>query len=185
MGAFALCFFRVENHNLGHVLERLENVSVPICKSTCGGENYGFETCLANNLDFGADGGDECRADVVEVGDCDEELGNSLVSVDLALGYCRDEFVILVQDEVGEFLNVRGNGGREEHTLTLCGVLVWETGNDILKSCHETHIKKSISFIQNKGIEVAEGVANAFIAEVIVKTARGSNQNVASVSREN
>lgn len=102
------------------------------------------------------------------------------MSIDLALWNGGDELVLLVQDQMRELLDMRRDGGREEHALAPGGLLVWETLDDVLEGGHEAHIQQTISLIEDKSVEVAECVLDALVAQMIVETAWGGDQNIAA-----
>lgn len=94
-------------------------------------------------------------------------LGHALVGVQFAFGDRGDEFVVRSEDEVSDFLDVWCDGRREEHALSVgCG-FVGETFDNILQCVHKSHIEQSICFVEDEGIEIAEGVDDAFIAEMV------------------
>jgi hypothetical protein len=63
------------------------------------------------------------------------------MSVQLAFWDGGYEFVVFREDEMCDFLDVRGNGRGEEHSLSVCARFVWQTPNDVFECIHKPHVE--------------------------------------------
>ena len=79
---------------------------------------------------------------------------------------------VLVEQVVGQLLDVRRHGGREEQVLTLLG----QVANDTTDRIDEAHVEHLVGFVEDEDLGLREiGIT---LAEVVEQAARGGDDDV-------
>ncbi|KAI6749641.1 hypothetical protein HG530_015055 [Fusarium avenaceum] len=175
LGTLVLRHAAVKDRNRRKSGQSLEKLTVEVCNGGSGCKENGLESLAAGGLFTNT--ADHGGCNISKGGHLDEELGNALMGVGFTSRNGRDKLVARSQNKTSNLLDVRRDGGGEKHALAVRLGLVGKTIDNFAEILHETHIEKTISLIEDKGVKVAHAVNDIAVGHVIQKATRCSDEN--------